>query len=122
MLCSVTATPQPRLARHVLRAAPASLMAASVLLAAPATASVPEGWSDPEPVDTLEALLLLVGGPLLLIVLITLAVYLPSLAKGESRTGTGTAREWFGGPRKSVAELAAPDSDDSKAGGASARW
>ena len=122
MLCSVTATSQPRLVRHVLRTAPVGLIAASVMLAAPANANVPEGWSDPEPVDTLEAILLLVGMPLLLILLITLAVYLPSLARGESRTGGGPAREWFGGPRKSVEELAAPDSDDSKAGGASARW
>ena len=43
--------------------------------------AVPEGWSDPEDVDTLFALGLLVGVPSLLFVLIALLVYLPGMAR-----------------------------------------
>lgn len=67
-------------------------------------AAVPEGWSDPAPVDTLEALALLAGGPLLLFALVTLAVYLPALARGE-RVRPGEERTesvWFGGPRQGI--------------------
>ena len=53
------------------------------LLATPAHADVPEGWSEPEAVDSLQALLFFVGGPILLFVLIALAVYLPSMIRGE---------------------------------------
>lgn len=105
----------------------AALAAGVVLMAgvsAPASADVPEGWSDPDPVSALHALLLLGGVPLLLFTLIFLAVYLPSLLRGERVTPSGTAADdqWFGGPRKGTAELAGPDNGDSKAGGASARW
>ena len=61
-------TPLPTLARHALRGVTAvtslGVLGSAVLLAAPAHATgTPEGWSDPEPVDGLEALALLVGGP-----------------------------------------------------------
>lgn len=95
-----------------------------VALAAPAHAEVPEGWSNPEPVSALHALLVLAGIPLLLFVLIALAVYLPALVRGERVKPGAPAVEdqWFGGPRKGTAELAGPDNEDSQAGGASARW
>ena len=73
-----------------------------------------------------EAVLILVGIPLLLFVLITIAVYLPSLVRGESIAPGAPAVEdqWLGGPRTSAGELTAPatpeDADDS--GGASGRW
>ncbi|MCW2792149.1 MAG: hypothetical protein JWO76_1247 [Nocardioides sp.] len=95
-----------------------------VALAGPASADVPEGWSDPDPVSPLHAILLLGGVPLLLFVLITLAIYIPALIRGE-RVAPGSAAmddQWFGGPRKGTAELAGPDTDDSEAGGASGRW
>jgi len=98
--------------------------AASVVLAAPASADVPEFWSNPEDVDALSALLLLGGVPLLLFVVITFLVYAPSIVRGE-RIAPGqptTENQWLGGPRKSAGELAAPDNDDSQAGGASGRW
>jgi hypothetical protein len=100
------------------------VLTAGVALAAPASADVPEGWSDPDPVNTLHALLLLGGVPLLLFVLIWLLVYVPAMVRGERvAPGTATAEDqWIGGPRKSTAELAGPDGDDSQAGGASARW
>jgi hypothetical protein len=96
----------------------------SMALASPAGAEVPEGWPDPDPINQLGAILLLVGVPLLLAVVITLAVYVPALARGE-RVAPGTPQvedQWLGGPRKSAGELAGPDSETSRAGGASGRW
>lgn len=103
----------------------AALVAGSlVLVAGPAGAEVPEGWSNPKPVDPVEATLVLVGIPLLVFVLVTLAVVVPGIVKGERFTPGGHATEdqWFGGPRQGTAELPAPDNEESKAGGASARW
>ena len=99
------------------------LGAASLVLATPASADVPEGWPTEE-IDTLNAILLLVGVPLLLAVVIGFLVYAPSIIRGE-RIAPGqpaTENQWLGGPRKSAGELAAPDTQDSKAGGASGRW
>jgi hypothetical protein len=86
-----------------------------VALAGPAGADVPEGWDHPGPVDPTRALLFVV---------ITLAVLLPPLLRGERFTpgGQATADQWFGGPRQGTAALPAPDDEESKAGGASARW
>lgn len=88
---------------------------------------VPVGWSDPEDVDTLQALLLLGGVPLLLFVGITLAVYVPALVRGESIAPGAPAVEnqWLGGPRTSAGELTGPnagETPDPDAGGASGRW
>jgi len=96
----------------------------SVALAAPASAEAPEYWPANDAIDTLGAILLLAGVPLLLTLVIGLAVYVPALARGE-RVAPGAPQvddQWLGGPRKSAGELAAPDSDTSQAGGASGRW
>ena len=115
-----------KLARRaaVLAVAVATPLAASVLMASPAGAEVPENWSDPDPVSPLHALLVLGGIPLALFVLITLAILVPSLIRGEGIKPGQPALEnqWLGGPRKTTAELAGPDSEESEAGGASARW
>lgn len=101
------------------------------LLAAPAHADVPEGWggqTEHNSLDFLHALGLYLGAPLLLVVLIALAVYLPAMTRGEKllpdHAGPGGHPEgqWIGGPRQGVAELPAPDGDDSRAGGASGSW
>jgi hypothetical protein len=100
------------------------LAAASVVMATPASADVPEFWKVPDKVDQLDAILLLGGVPLLLFVVITFLVYAPSVVRGE-RIAPGhqvPENQWLGGPRKSVGELAGPDTDDSQAGGASGRW
>jgi hypothetical protein len=99
-------------------------VAAPVLAAAPAHADVPEGWSDPEPVSVLEALLILGGIPLALFVGITIAVYVPSLVRGERLSPGSSAVEsqWFGGPSKDARELESSSPDSSDTGGASGRW
>lgn len=111
---------------HLLRRTSLVLVVAGLVLAAPAAANaeVPEGWSDPDPVDPWHAVLVLVGIPLLLFVVITLLVVVPGLVKGERFTpgGQATADQWFGGPRAGTAELPAPDDQESNAGGASGRW
>lgn len=99
--------------------------AATVLVTAgPASAEVPEGWSDPDTVSALQAILVFVGIPLLMFLVITVLVYLPAMVRGERVAPGGATREnqWFGGPRKGTAELAAADTQESKAGGASGRW
>jgi len=111
-----------RASRAATIAAGLGVIASSVLLAGPANAGVPEDWSDPEKVEPLYALLLLGGVPLLLFVLIALAVYLPSFARSVATPEPGAGNEWIGGPRRTVDELAEPDSEASKAGGASGRW
>lgn len=123
---SVTPTPKTHAVRRAARAATSAaalcVVTSTLLLAGSAQAAVPEGWSKPEDIDRLYALGVLVGIPVLLFLLISLAVYLPSLARGAAATKSGPEHEWFGGPRKSLAELADPDGEGSKAGGASARW
>jgi hypothetical protein len=98
--------------------------AAILGVAGPASADVPEGWAQPYHVSVLHTLLIFVGIPALLFALIALAVYLPSLLRGDRiKPGAPTVEnQWFGGPRKGTAELAAPDTEESKAGGASGRW
>ena len=47
---------------------------------------VPVGWSDPKDVNMVHALLVLGGIPLLLFLVITVAVYVPSLVRGDRIT------------------------------------
>jgi hypothetical protein len=84
---------------------------------------VPIGWDQPTDVNMLQAVLLLAGVPLLLFLGITLAVYVPSLVRGESLTPGAPAVEnqWLGGPR-TTAELSGPDAAADETGGASGRW
>jgi hypothetical protein len=90
-----------------------AVMAVAVALpltyAAAASAGEPEGWSDPDPVDPLHALLVLGGIPLLLTALLALAVYLPSVVRGESLAPAGARSEdqWFGGRRDADKALTA---------------
>jgi hypothetical protein len=99
------------------------IIAASAL-AAVVPMDVPEGWSNPSDVNVVEALLLLGGIPLLLFIAITVAVYAPSVVRGE-RIAPGQApveNQWIGGPRTGTAELKGRESEDAEAGGASGRW
>ena len=108
----------------VLVAAATASLGALVALAGPASADVPQGFSDPAKVSPLYALLVLGGIPLLLFLVIALLVLLPGARRGERLIPGAASHEdqWFGGPRSGTSELAAPDTDESQAGGASARW
>ena len=119
-------TPARRALRVVTTVTSLGVLGSALLLAAPAHATgTPEGWSDPETVDVLQAFALLVGAPALLFVLITLAVYAPALARGEKVTPGEPENEWFGGPRQGVhaADTVDPQALEGKGtGGASGRW
>ena len=87
---------------------------------------VPVGWGGDQDrdVNMVHALLILGGIPLLLILAITLAVYVPSLLRGE-RIAPGqppVENQWIGGPRTGTAELKGREAEDVDAGGASGRW
>lgn len=113
---------------HLVRRLCVVLLAGGLVVASgsAARADVPEFWGgdNADAVDPWHAVLVLVGIPLGLFVLITLLVVVPGIVKGERFTpgGQATADQWFGGPRTGTAELPAPDTDESKAGGASGRW
>ena len=124
LLC-VTSRTLTRVRRSAVLTTAAGL---SLLVAGPASAEVPEGWSDPPQVPVLEALLILAGIPLLLIVLISAAVYVPALVRGE-RVAPGAAPvedQWFGGPRGGARELESAGRGEqpaqSETGGAGGRW
>jgi hypothetical protein len=91
--------------------------------AGPAVADIPDGWSDPKPVPVLHFLLLFVGLPILITVGILLAVYLPSVVRGESvaPAGARASDQWLGGRRETTPELESADADH-ETGGAGGRW
>ncbi|MCX6401984.1 MAG: hypothetical protein NTX33_18880 [Propionibacteriales bacterium] len=109
-----------------------SLVGVSALLvlvtAGTASADTPEprpgSWEPKPDIDVLHAFLVLGGIPLLAFVVITLLFVAPALARGEdlSIDALQPENQWLGGPRKAAGELAAPDSDTSKAGGAGGTW
>ncbi|MGH3384841.1 MAG: hypothetical protein ACRDO1_09720 [Nocardioidaceae bacterium] len=112
------------------RAARITALAATltVLLAAsPALADTPERWADAAPMSTLKALLIFVGGPLVLFVVISTLALAPSLIRGDRRQRGVTSWSdpaWFG---NEVARSEGPaqgelESGDAQTGGASARW
>ncbi|WP_183095173.1 hypothetical protein [Nocardioides stalactiti] len=111
--------------RLLALAVPAGVVVATILAtAAPASADTPEGWPKEESVDLLQALLYFGAVPVLVFLVILALGYGPALARGESvKPGEQLPEsQWLGGPRKSGGELAAPDTEDSKAGGAGATW
>jgi hypothetical protein len=94
-------------------------------LASPAFADAPSDWESTDNPSTLNVVLLLVGGPLLIIALITLLTYLPSMIKAQSGSSTLTFEEnpeWFGGPRQGSEPGAASEAETTTKGGASANW
>lgn len=109
-----------------------SLVGASVLLvlagAGSASADTPEPrpgeWELKPEIDKVEAFLVLGGIPLLAFLVITLLFVAPALARGEdlSPDALEPENQWLGGPRKAAGELAGPDTEDSKAGGAGGSW
>ena len=110
-----------RRSRRLTSAAAASVVVALTGLAAPASADVPEGWSNPEDVDMLYALLLLAGVPLLLFAVIAVLTYLPALIRGEKLAPGAADDQWFGGPRQGAKELESGVQAE-ETGGARGTW
>ncbi|MDZ5660187.1 hypothetical protein SFC79_00285 [Nocardioides sp. S-58] len=127
MTTHVSPPASSRSSRRALRTAVLAAAPALALVASPVHADVPEGWggeTEVNSLDTLNALAIYVGAPLLLFVIILVAVYLPAMVRGEKLLPDHSAGEgqWIGGPRQGVAELPAPDNENSRAGGASGSW
>lgn len=127
------------LARRRARAATpvglrAGALAAGVMLGswvASAAAAPPEGWDNGTNDSPLVSLLKLLGIPLVVIVVVTLLTYLPTMMRG-GRNATDSwgwfseHSEWFGGPRTTPESLdshpAQPAGQLTTRGGASARY
>jgi hypothetical protein len=114
------------LLRRLVRAGAVLSGLSVVLIASPASAAPPQTWDDPDQEPLLQTLAFLVGVPLLVIALVWLAVYLPSMMRGQS-TEPALAfqerNEWFGGPRKGLdSATAVPAEDKGPKGGGSAQW
>jgi hypothetical protein len=94
-------------------------------LVVPAHADPPSTWEEADTGSVFDGLWL-VGIALLVILLITLLVYLPSMIRGQSKEPALAFQdrpEWFGGPRTGVAAAQGEQgAEDSTKGGASARW
>lgn len=110
------------------RAARAAAVLSPVFLAsavlAPASAAPPVSWEREVGMSTLETLGLIVGAPLGLLVLITLLVMVPSIAKG---THQRTHVPWYAEPimfGTAPADETSTDVDTAslRGGGASVRW
>ena len=113
------------LSRRASRVVAVALGVALGSLAAPALAAPPEGWPTPDDRSLMNDLLFLLGVPVLVFVLLTLLVYLPSMIRRQSSEPALAFRErpeWFGGPRKGVGSTVASEDEQAGKGGASARW
>ncbi len=114
------------LLRRLVRAGAVLSGLSVAMLAVPASAAPPQTWDDPESEPLLQTLAFLVGVPLLVIALVTLAVYLPSMMRGQSAEPAlafHDRNEWFGGPRKGLdSGTSVPPEDKGLKGGGSAQW
>lgn len=94
-------------------------------LALPAFADIPEGWDNPENPGSLRFLLVIAGIPLALALIIALAVYLPSVLRGEGVAPHQGEDRWFGGSDKTAGELEsarAGRAHEDETGGGSGSW
>lgn len=123
-MCLVISPATSATARFAVRASLPTIPLGLALSAAPAHADAAEGWGTVQEVDSLQALLLLVGIPILLLVVITAAVYIPAIVRGEDVTPAGGDAEehWLGGPRPGTKELTAGEAGRSETGGARGSW
>jgi hypothetical protein len=111
--------------RRVSRATVIAGGVAVGLAASPAEAKPPSTWETPDNPSFLHQLLLLGGVPVVVFLVLTLAVYLPTMMRrgsAEPAVAFQERSEWFGGPRKGVAATAESAGDGDKKGGASAGW
>jgi hypothetical protein len=99
-------------------------IALPLAMAGSASADAPENWSHPAHVSLIHAILFLGGISLGVIVLLALAVYLPSIVRGESVAPAGARAddEWFGGRRDATKALESGRTTADETGGASGSW
>ncbi|GAA5154543.1 hypothetical protein GCM10023340_38280 [Nocardioides marinquilinus] len=108
----------------------AAVAGALALSAVPASADVPEGWPQSDPVDPWFVIGVLVVVPVVLALVIAAFVYVPAMVRGERVAPGGPQGEdqWLGGPRRTAGELDAPDhgapadAELDTTGGAGGRW
>ncbi len=125
-----------RAARAALTVSGAAVVVAGSVLAtaAPASANTPVGWEETDAMSVLDAMLLFVGGPLVISVVLALLVMAPSAIRGGGQQA-GLSRwsepQWFGGGDQAAvgrsggdhAALEAPaPAEAEQGGGAGARW
>jgi hypothetical protein len=125
-LPTVTMDMKTTLLRRLMRAGAVLSGLSLAMVAIPASAAPPQTWDDPDHDPLLQTLAYLLGVPLLVIALVTLLVYLPSMMRGQS-TEPALAfqqrNEWFGGPRKGLdSTTSVPAEDKGPKGGGSAQW
>lgn len=114
--------PLRRSARAAALLGPVLLVLATTV---PASAAPPVSWPEStDPMSTLEQLLLLVGAPLALLVVITLLVMAPSVAKGSNYR---SHVPWYAeamqfGTLPGNQPLAGGSSESTTGGGAGVRW
>ena len=114
--------PLRRAARAAALLGPALLVVATT---APASAATPVSWPEAEnPLSTLEQLLLLVGAPLALLIVITLLVMAPSVAKGSTYR---SHVPWYAEPmefgtRPGTEPHVGTSIESTTGGGAGVRW
>lgn len=115
--------------RRILRGGAVAVGLALGSLTGPALAVPPQSWPATDNPPVSQVLLVLIGIPLLVVAILALLVYLPSMIRGtssEPALAFQDRNEWFGGPSKGVdaahdARTGAGASTADK-GGASARW
>ena len=123
-------------AAYTVSAATVIAAAAVLVTAAPAAANTPVGWEPTDAMSLLDALLLFVGGPLLLTLVLVAMVMAPSAIRGGEQAGRpGQSRWseplWFGGAdeiesasgaHRAALEAPSPSAESEPGGGAGARW
>ncbi|MET0740408.1 MAG: hypothetical protein ABWZ26_02525 [Candidatus Nanopelagicales bacterium] len=118
----------PARARALIRSSvAATVVIGSTLVASPAFASNRDDGDDPGAgLSTLEVLWWFVGLPLLIIAVVALLVYAPSIARGpRQRPGPSWSAGpvWFNGPTDGDVDAAiAAATPTTGGGGTSARW
>ncbi|WP_028659633.1 hypothetical protein [Nocardioides insulae] len=112
-------TPHSFLRRAVVALGSGLVLVAA--LAAPASADVPEGWSNPDEMSWLALLGIVLGLPILIALVISAIVMVPSLLRGEGFRVDTESVTWVGGPSSGTAELA-EGGKHADSGGASARF
>jgi hypothetical protein len=112
--------------RRASRAAVVTLGLTLGTVAAPAFADAPSTWENPNNKPAIDTLIYLLGVPILVLIVVWVLVYLPSMMRRQSSSPAVAFQErseWFGGPRAGVdAATDEPSNGTNGKGGAGAGW